>query len=166
MAVTVETTERGATVSAGTIEELSDTLKKASEHLKDKSRRLAVGDDAPSSRYPAQRVVATSTSEAVLLAAVMDGLRKCGWLAIHHWTSRYSEKGYPDVAGVRLKADGTAEMIFVETKTEKGKVTPEQQAWLEALAKVPGVVYAGVLRPSSWMSGELDEVMLKGGTSK
>lgn len=64
------------------------------------------------------------------------------------WATPMSgDVGYPDITAV-----GRGRIAFLELKTEKGKVAPEQADWLEALGAVPGII-AGVFRPS-----DLDEL--------
>lgn len=53
-------------------------------------------------------------------------------------------RGWPDLFMVR-----GAECLAVELKREKGRVTPEQDAWLGALAQVPGIE-CHIWRPSSF----------------
>lgn len=53
-----------------------------------------------------------------------------GWtLRYHTFDSRHSAAGFPDLVLVRVP-----ELLIVELKTDKGKVTDDQQTWLEALA--------------------------------
>lgn len=59
--------------------------------------------------------------------------RAAGWLAYHTHDSRRSEPGFPDAVFVR---DGR--IVFAELKAARGRVTPEQRAWLEALGKAAG----------------------------
>jgi len=67
-----------------------------------------------------------------------------GWRYYHTWNSMHSAQGFPDVCMVRDKR-----LIFAELKSAKGKVTPEQEQWLESLLVVPGVeVY--MLRPQDF----------------
>ena len=47
-----------------------------------------------------------------------------GYAVYHTFDSRRSQPGYPDLT---LCKDGR--LIFLEVKTEKGKVRPEQIAW-------------------------------------
>lgn len=51
--------------------------------------------------------------------------------------------GGSDLLGL-VPRDGVAVFASVEVKTEHGRVTPEQQAWLEAVRKAGGI--AGVCR--------------------
>ena len=64
-----------------------------------------------------------------------------GWLVYHTFDSRRSTAGFPDL--VLVKGD---QIIFAELKTKKGKVKPEQKAWLIALNNA-GKVRSCVWRP-------------------
>jgi hypothetical protein len=66
--------------------------------------------------------------------------------AMHPKDSRRSEKGYPDWTIV-----GPLGVLFWELKTERGRVTPEQRAWLDALTAAGQV--AVIRRPSDLLSG-------------
>lgn len=82
-----------------------------------------------------------------------------GWRVHRNWTELHSPKGWPDLICCRQK--GTAwEMVALELKSEKGKLTEEQEDWLGILDKVPGIT-AKCVRPSDW---EEIERILKGGT--
>ena len=82
-----------------------------------------------------------------------------GWLCAHFPTSnpegRYrtavaaDAKGYPDCTFVRDR------VIWVEFKSDVGRLRPEQAAWLAALLKVGSEVY--VARPKD--SGALQRVL-------
>ena len=52
-----------------------------------------------------------------------------GWLAYHPYDSRRSEAGWPDL--VLVRGD---QVLFRELKAENGKVSAEQQKWIDALA--------------------------------
>lgn len=75
------------------------------------------------------------------------------WLCYHTYDARRSEPGFPDLICVR---DGR--VLAIECKTERGKTTPAQEAWLALLETVPGVT-AMVARPSDW---DRVEATLKG----
>ena len=83
---------------------------------------------------------------------VLDAARKLGWLAYHTHDSRRSHAGYPDLTLVRGKR-----LICVEMKAPKGKTTPEQDAWLAALAGAGAECY--VWRLADWTSGAIDGVL-------
>lgn len=54
-----------------------------------------------------------------------------GWLAYHTYDSRRSAPGFPDLVLVR-----GAELLFIELKTDSGRVRAEQRDWIAALAVV------------------------------
>ena len=77
-----------------------------------------------------------------------------------HLTAIQGDKGYPDLTIV-----GHGRIIFAELKSEKGRLTPGQHEWLEALALAEsddGRVEVHIWRPSQWLSGEIEKV-LRGG---
>ena len=62
---------------------------------------------------------------------VKDLAKLFGWKYYHTWRSIHSPAGFPDCVMVRL-----SRIIFAELKSEKGKVSPAQQEWLDALGNV------------------------------
>jgi hypothetical protein len=54
-----------------------------------------------------------------------------GWLGYHTHNSRRSTAGFPDWVLVRQPR-----IVFAELKTDTGKVSDDQQAWLDELAHV------------------------------
>jgi hypothetical protein len=76
--------------------------------------------------------------------AVIDLAERHGWRCYHTGDSRRSEPGYPDLTLVRRGV-----LVFAELKTEGGKPTAEQRAWLADLEAVPGVTVR-LWRPSDW----------------
>lgn len=83
-------------------------------------------------------------SEREFLQQVRDLGRLCGWLCYHTHNSRHSEPGFTDIVMVRPPS-----VLFAELKTDRGRVTPAQRTWLEALEQCPGVE-AYVWRPGDW----------------
>jgi hypothetical protein len=65
------------------------------------------------------------------------------------------DTGFPDLVLVR---DGR--LLFVELKAERGKASPEQGEWLEALSGVHGIEVC-LWRPADWLSGAV-AAFLKG----
>jgi hypothetical protein len=64
-------------------------------------------------------------TEAELQTSLRRAAREFGWMEHCAWLSIRSPKGWPDLTlakGMRL--------IVAELKAEKGKTTPEQDAWL------------------------------------
>lgn len=68
--------------------------------------------------------------EKVLMQAILDAARWQGWLCHHVFDSRRSSPGFPDVVCVR-----NDRCIAIETKSARGRVSPYQREWLDALAR-------------------------------
>ena len=83
-------------------------------------------------------------SERDWQTTVVDAARKAGWLTWHSYDSRRSYPGFPDLMMVRGPM-----LLALELKTEKGKVTVQQQEWIDALKKVR-IVSADIARPHHW----------------
>lgn len=92
---------------------------------------------------------ARAMPERALLAQVRRLAQEQGWLVYHTWRSEHSEPGFPDVV---LAKPGR--LLFVELKSAQGKVTVEQQQWLEVLKRsVPGIeIYL-------WRPADLPEIL-------
>ena len=121
----------------------------------------------PSPTFPRvlpRDVMAATISESDLLQSVLEYARIRGWLA-HHcrpglnrrgmWsTAVQGDAGMPDLCLVR-----NGRVVLAELKTERGKTTPEQEAWLAA-AKSPSDTVIGVVwRPSDWRNGTIEAVL-------
>ena len=65
-----------------------------------------------------------------------------GWQWYHTGDSRKSNAGFPDLVMVRER------VVYAELKKQSGKVSPEQQVWIDALRAAGEEVY--VWRPSDW----------------
>lgn len=65
--------------------------------------------------------------------------RLMGWRCYHTLRSKGSEPGYPDWTLVRER------IVFLELKTEAGKVSSAQSEWIAALEAGGGEIY--VVRP-------------------
>lgn len=88
-------------------------------------------------------------SERDLATAVADLARLGGWLRYHTYWSKKSPRGFPDEVLVK-----PPRVIFAELKTETGKATEAQQAWLDALKQCPGV------ETYLWRPSDLDDIAL------
>lgn len=82
---------------------------------------------------------------------VLDLAGILGWSAYHPMLSKWSERGWPDLALVR-----PPRLVFIELKRENGKTTPHQDRWLGMLRACPGVE-TYLFRPSDF--DELAEVL-------
>ena len=91
-----------------------------------------------------------SVSEKDFLAGVTELATLAGWLVYHTYDSRKNQAGFPDLT----MAKG-GRLIFAELKSEKGRVSPHQQVWLNQLEKIKGVeVYL-------WRPSHIDEIVDK-----
>lgn len=80
-------------------------------------------------------------TERQLQDLIVSAAKLAGWLVFHDHDSRRNEPGFPDLVLVR-----GSECLFVELKSEKGRVRPEQRVWLAAIEKVD-TISSGVVRP-------------------
>ena len=94
-----------------------------------------------------KKLVAATENE--LQSTVMEIMRWQGWRVYHTYDSRRSEAGYPDLTAVK-----GSRLMFVEFKTEKGRITVDQKDWLDQLVKACSEVY--VVRPSTMDAFLLD----------
>lgn len=76
----------------------------------------------------------TALTEKQFLAQVLDLATLYHWRAYHPYLSIKSASGFPDVV---LTRPGEP-VLFVELKTDTGRVTPAQAAWLADLALATG----------------------------
>lgn len=76
---------------------------------------------------------AVPITEAQFLRQVLDLARMLGWRAYHPALSKWSERGWPDLALVR-----PPRLVFAELKTDRGKTTSHQDEWLALLRACPG----------------------------
>ncbi len=114
-------------------------------------------------------------SERQFQTAVIDYAERLGWKVAHFHDSRREVRpgvyvgdkaaaGFPDLVLVR---DGR--LVFIELKTEKGRLGEPQKEWLNALMRVELLlsmeaageprVQAYVFRPSDWP--EIERVLAR-----
>jgi hypothetical protein len=100
----------------------------------------------------AQQVLARSVSEKELSQWVVDLARLLQWKVARWptWHSTGTDSGVPDLL---LARDGV--VLLIELKREGGKLSPAQEEWA---AHAPVLV----LRPSDWLSGEIERVLRHG----
>ena len=113
-------------------------------------RRIPHKGSQGSTRHHFNSATSENISEKDFQAQILQLAQLAGWLCYHSYDSRKSiGVGYPDLCMVRENRHGTASLVYLELKKEKGKVTKLQLWWLELLGEVPGVI-AKVVKPSDW----------------
>jgi hypothetical protein len=105
----------------------------------------------------------TVMSEALLQSSVLQLAEILKWRCVHfrpgmnrrgHWSTAMSgtqAAGWPDLILCRER------LVAIELKSERGTVTPDQQAWLAALARVGVEVH--LFRPSDWQDGSIEKIL-------
>jgi len=73
-------------------------------------------------------------TEKKLMAAIKAAALECGYKYYHTQVSLYSARGFPDLVLCRPPT-----LYLWEVKGPKGKPTPAQVEWIEALKQVSGV---------------------------
>lgn len=102
-------------------------------------------------------------TERDLQAAVLELAERFGWRCLHLATAQRGArfltatnragKGWPDVFAIR---DGR--VLVAELKSDRGKTTPEQDAWLEEFRRVMGA-RVFVWTPADWQSGAVEAAL-------
>jgi hypothetical protein len=81
--------------------------------------------------------------DLIVEAAVLNG-----YLTYHTHDSRRSDPGFPDLVCVKPGRP----ILFLEVKTERGKVSAIQQMWIETINETEGTALAMVVRPRDWLT--------------
>lgn len=102
-----------------------------------------------------QRSLMTEKDLQTAVTAIAD---LYGWLSFHDHDSRRNRAGFPDLV---LLHPLTGRLLFRELKTEKGRVRPEQQGWLDAL--ILGNHDAAIWRPRHLHDGTITAALQAGG---
>lgn len=92
-------------------------------------------------------------SEKVFQAWVIKEAESRGWRVYHTYDSRRCAAGFPDLVMCRPEKnpyDGRT--LFVELKTQTGRVSKEQQAWIDDLEGCQNVCYV-------WRPSDIDEIL-------
>lgn len=87
--------------------------------------------------------LAPKLTEAQFQAQVLRYAALMGWRAYHTYDSRRSAAGFPDLVLVRRPR-----VIWAELKSDRGRITPEQRAWIFDLRSSGQDVR--IWRPSDW----------------
>ena len=89
--------------------------------------------------------------EVDLQSACEETAARYGWTVYHETDSRKSPKGLPDLIMLSpIQRDGSVVLAMLELKTEKGKLTEDQEIWQTKLGMVDRLV-TGILRPAGWL---------------
>ena len=90
-------------------------------------------------------IKAPEMRESDLQEQVLTAAHYLGWtLRYHTFDSRKSAAGFPDLVLCR-----PPRVLFVELKSEQGKLTSDQERWAVGLRACPGVEFF-IWRPSNW----------------
>ncbi len=98
-------------------------------------------------------------SEAQLQTAVIQAARLLGWMVYHTYDSRRCERGFPDLVLCKIpsqQASGNVAqgLIFVELKSQRGRLRREQVVWITALRSAGQEVHV-------WRPRDLDEAIAR-----
>jgi hypothetical protein len=99
-------------------------------------------------RPPAHASSAPGLTEKAWLAQVRTLAQTHGWMTYHPMRSQGAEPGWVDLVFLRGPT-----LVCAELKTDRGRLTPAQQRWLDGLGKVEKV------QVHLWRPGDLDQVM-------
>lgn len=86
----------------------------------------------------------SAITEAAHQRAIIDLAELCGWAWYHVPDSRRCPPGMPDLILCRPPV-----VLFVECKTDRGRLRPAQTRWLDMLSRCDSVRVV-VSRPSEW----------------
>lgn len=82
-------------------------------------------------------------TEAELQQLLTDAAEMHGWLVFHDNDSRRNVAGFPDLVLVHGRH---GRVLFLELKSETGRVRPEQHVWMDALSRTH-TVSSAIIRP-------------------
>lgn len=110
---------------------------------------MSEGSECPrGKRNPAREELDAHVREADFQKQVIQVAERFGWLVYHTYDSRRCAPGFPDLVLVK-----GSRVIFAELKSHRGRLTPEQKAWIEALERAEEVE-AMVWKPKDWRNIE------------
>lgn len=100
-------------------------------------------------------------TERELQAWIVGTARLLGWRVAHFRPARtekgwrtagaYDAQGWPDLCLVRDR------IVFAEVKLKRGRLSLEQEVWLDVLREAGQEVY--VWRESDWTAGAVEDVL-------
>jgi hypothetical protein len=105
-------------------------------------------------------------SESQLQEAIIELAHLQGWRVMHarkqqgidkRWRTAYGGDGvgWPDLCLVSGDRRG---IMWVECKSDIGKLTSEQAAWISAIQESGGSAF--VWRPADWYAGRIEAVLM------
>lgn len=98
-----------------------------------------------------RQLLDAAISEKAFQDQVVRLAKLSGYRCHHHYESRRSEAGWPDL--VCVPEDGYGPIIIAELKAEKGRVSVAQQFWLARLdlgEALEDYLIVRLWRPSDW----------------
>src|SRR5262245_1994318 len=95
----------------------------------------------PSSKLP-------PLSEKAFMRQVVELAKLRHWMVYHTFDSRKSNPGFPDLFLLRPPSKGVPSILFCELKVGRGRLSPAQRQWLDALRKCGLPIR--VWRPCDW----------------
>ena len=104
----------------------------------------------------ARKILDKAMSEADLFESVRAHLDAFGWRWYHTYDSRRSNGGFPDIVATKPRGEGSR-LLFIELKSEKGHLSPDQLVWQDALIH-SGATHM-VWRPSDLSSGDVERTL-------
>ena len=103
------------------------------------------------------RVEARTWTESRLQQSIIADILTLGVrrdLIYHTWNSRKSTPGFPDLIALH-----NGRGLAIELKSEGGKASDAQRAWLHAFGLLPGM-RGDIWRPSDYLAGRCHEALL------
>ncbi len=82
-------------------------------------------------------------SEAELQELIVEAAELAGWLVFHDVDSRRNARGFPDLV---LVSSRFGRVVFLELKSEIGRLRPDQHVWMDALSRCDTIASA-IARP-------------------
>jgi len=99
-------------------------------------------------------------SEKELLGTVLELCEAHGWRVFHVFdtfpAARVSSKGFPDLTMVKNRC-----LLFVELKSEKGKLSQDQMAWMVELGNAAMGIdpHYYIWRPTELLDGTIERIL-------
>ena len=98
----------------------------------------------------ARTALAAKVRERDFQQQIVQAASFYGWMVYHTYDSRRSQPGFPDLVLCHPGGD----FLLVELKTERGRVRPEQQRWLQALS-------ACQIEWHVWRPSQIDSILVR-----